>query len=138
MAGTFYPIPFPCMEIMQQRPVSRITLEESIEQHIRLIITTACTEIRDSYGCDWWKDEFDISIEKYCLIMRIEYSIKMAIRQYEKRVEVDRMITDIREEQSTINSQFVKKRIYIYIAGHIVETRQPFQCNISFFISPLS
>lgn len=138
MTDMFYPAPFPCKEIMKQIAFEKVGLEYSVKQNITLIITTACREIRDTYGCDWWKDEFDISIEKYCMTIRIECSLKIALQRFETRIELEHLQTDIKEELLATGSRSVKKKIYIFLTGHFIKTRQPFEYRLSFFITPLS
>lgn len=128
-------------QILQKNDMQTITLEESVAQHIHLLITTVLGENKDDpqYGCQWWDSDFDIKASNNEVKEQVENAVKASILRYEKRLAQIRIVAAVNQEElSLMPSKKMKKKIRVTVTGTLAKNNNPFQYSSYFYISPLS
>ncbi|MFY0254479.1 GPW/gp25 family protein [Chitinophaga sp. 30R24] len=141
MKGKYYQIPINFSRILQKKDMPAILLENSIEQHIHLLITTVLGENKDDphYGCEWWDTDFDIKASNSEVKEQVENAVKAAITRYEKRITQIKVAAAVNQEELLLaDTRQMKKKIQVTVTGNIGKNNHPFQYCSCFFISPLS
>lgn len=140
----YYKLPLDFGKLIQKKRPDLCNLEESIRQHIHLIIKTHYHEYRydSNYGCYIWDKDFDNiqSVSKWR--DELEDLVLQSLNAYEKRLTNINVSIKI-DEPEVINPQTKKavrpqKRITISIKGTVSQTNQPLQHTEYMFFSPLS
>lgn len=127
--------------MLQKQDLPECSLEESVQQHIHLLITTVLGENKDDpqYGCQLWDSDFDIRATNNEVKEQVERSVRNAITRYEKRlsqIRVSAMVSQ--EEVSGISAKKIKKKIRVTVNGILLRNNSAFSYNTFFFVSPLS
>ncbi|WP_143310219.1 GPW/gp25 family protein [Chitinophaga vietnamensis] len=141
MKGKYYKLPMDFSQILQKKDMQTITLEESVAQHIHLLITTVLGENKDDpqYGCQWWDSDFDIKASNNEVKEQVENAVKSSILRYEKRLTQIRIVAAVNQEElSLMPSKKIKKKIRVTVTGTLAKNNNPFQYSSYFYISPLS
>lgn len=142
MKQGFYSLPLQLNLVMEGKDLPVCSLEDSIHQHIHLILTTAFGEIEydAGFGCIVWEADFDNLTAVNKIRDQIKSSVIAVLQQYETRIEKIRAEVYIRQEEvrMQINGKRVKKRIDIEVTGLMKSTRTPYQFTDRFFVGPLS
>jgi phage baseplate assembly protein W len=142
MNQQFYSLPLTFAGIMQKKDHPTCTLQQSVAQHLHLIITTAFGELpaEEKFGCSIWEHDFDNITSAHKIKEYIRESLQNSIEHYEKRlanVRIDLLIS----QEELINTNYgarVKKKITITITGLLQSTNERFVYEDSFFTGPLS
>jgi phage baseplate assembly protein W len=140
----YYRLPLKFSNLVQKKRLELCSLEESIRQHIHLIIKTHYHEYRfdSNYGCYVWDKDFDNiqSIAKWK--DELEDLVLQSLNAYEKRVSnvhvtvtVDELPTPDPRTKQIIRH---RKRITLLIQGIVKRTNQPLHHTEYMFFSPLS
>lgn len=142
MKQQFYSLPLTFAGIMQKKDHPICTLQQSVAQHLHLIITTAFGELpaEENFGCSIWEHDFDNITSAHKIKEYIRESIHNSIEHYEKRlanVRIDLLISQ-EELMNTNYGARVKKKITITITGLLQSTNERFVYEDSFFTGPLS
>jgi phage baseplate assembly protein W len=119
----------------------KCSLEQSVMQHLHLLLTTAFGELSsdESFGCSVWENDFDNLTSSHRLKENIRMSLVQTIQQYEKRLGNVRVELIIRQEElPQLTGKYVKKKIDITITGILQSTNERFSFRDSFFVGPLS
>lgn len=144
MLQSYYTIPLNCAAVVEKHSLSTCRLDESIRQHIHLILRTHFKEYRfdPSFGNMVWEKDFETirSIPKWKNELSEDFGY--ALKKYEKRLLQIQVVTDL-DELKIVDSQTQKvaelrKRITIRIQGIISKTNEPFSHTEYIFFSPLS
>ena len=142
MKQGFYSLPLQLHLVMEGKDLPVCSLEESIHQHIHLILTTAFGEIEydEGFGCIVWEADFDNLTAVNKMRDQIKNSVLSVLQQYEARIEKIRAEVYIRQEEvrMQVNGKRVKKRIDIEVTGVIKSTRSAYTFTDRFFVGPLS
>ena len=142
MKQQFYSLPLRLDDVIQGQHLTVCSLEESIDQHIHLLITTSFGEIEydKSFGCIVWETDFDNLTTVNKLRDEIKQSVAEIIQKYESRLEKVKVEVSIRQEELPIkiNGRHVKKRIILQVVGIVKSTRRPYSFTDRFFAGPLS
>lgn len=141
MKGKYYKLPIDFSQLLQKKDMPAIALEESIEQHIHLLITTVLGENKDDaqYGCQWWDSDFDIKASNNEVKEQIESAVKASVVRYEKRIAQIRVVAAVNQEELLMPAtRKMKKKIRVTVTGTIAKNNNPFQYSSFFYISPLS
>jgi phage baseplate assembly protein W len=142
MKQGFYSLPLQLNLVMEGEDLPVCSLEESIHQHIHLILTTAFGEIQydEGFGCMVWDADFDNLTAVNRMREQIKNSVLAVLQQYETRLERIKAEVYIKQEelQVKVNGKQVKKRIDIQVNGIIKSTRSPYVFTDHFFAGPLS
>ena len=142
MKQQFYTLPLNFAGVMQKKEHATCTLQQSVAQHLHLIITTAFGELPadENFGCSIWDHDFDNLTSSHKIKEFIRQSLLSAIERYEKRLFNVRIDLIIRQEELTnhTNGCRIKKKITITITGWLLSTNEKFIYEDSFFTGPLS
>lgn len=140
---THYSFPLRSGELMKKKPeIPRCSLEESIRQHIYLILITRFEENRfdTSYGCELWEYDFEslkvLDDKKHYL----ENCIKTLLLNYEKRICEPAVHISISEGPlvSHLKSENkIKRKIEVKVRGRVAQTNKVFNQNFVIFFSPV-
>jgi len=119
--------------------------EESIRDHIGILITTAREEYPPDpeYGCEIWEHEFTSVLSSSTWMDRLENSLLQLVERYEKRltmVEVkarmDQVEYKLRQGDEVVAR--LKRRLWISFKARIARTDEPFEFERSLLIAPFS
>lgn len=140
----YYSFPLRAGELMKKKPEHPVCkLEESVRQHIYLILITRYGENRydTSYGCELWEYDFEsfkaLDDKKH----HLENSIKNLLLEHEQRLTEPNVSVTISEgpvESILKSSKKIKKKVEIKIKGRLAQTNKPFdQPPFVIFFSPV-
>lgn len=129
-----YTIPANFGNLIKREKHKTCSLEESIRQHIFLILVTRAQANRfdNSYCCDLWRHDFDNSSASTVSNIRhgLEKSIADVLNRYEKRLSDVKVKIQITAESLAIGKfgtiSSMKKKVALVVEGRIVETNQVF------------
>ncbi|WP_343671917.1 GPW/gp25 family protein [Chitinophaga sp.] len=141
MKQQYYKLPMDFSRILQKQDLPDVNLEESVAQHIQLLITTVLGENKDDpqYGCQLWDSDFDIRASNNEVKEQVELSIRASINRYEKRLTQTRVVAQIsQEEVMGMTSKKVKKKIRVTVTGVLARNKTDFHYSSFFYVSPLS
>lgn len=141
MKNQYYKLPLDFSRILQKKDLPECNLEESVAQHIQLLITTVLGENKDDpqYGCRIWDSDFDIRASNNEVKEHVEISVKNAIVRYEHRITQIRVAAMVsQEELDGVSAKKVKKKIRVTITGTLARNKTPFHYSSFFYVSPLS
>ncbi len=128
--------------IMQKQDHPKCSLQQSIFNHIHLIITSAFGELKSdaNFGCWIWENEFDNVTANNKIREQIKQSLLQALQNYEPRVKALRVEVFIRQEdvQAQATGRQVKKMLDISVTGKLAATMESFNYQDRFFTGPLS
>lgn len=141
MKGQYYKLPLDLSRVLQKKDMPSCNLEESVGQHINLLITTVLGENKDDpeYGCQLWDSDFDIKATNNEIKEQVENAIRTAILKYEKRlvqIRVNALVSQ--EELAMLSGRKIKKKIKVSVTGILAKNNNPFHYSSYFFVSPLS
>ena len=140
----YYQLPLQFGKLIQKKRHGLCSLEDSIRQHIHLIIKTHYHEYRfdPNYGCYIWDKDFDNiqSVSKWK--DELEDLVLQSLNAYEKRLANIQVNITV-DEPETIDPRTNKtirhrKRITIQVQGAIKKTNQLMRHTELMFFSPLS
>ncbi|MEP7279980.1 MAG: GPW/gp25 family protein [Bacteroidota bacterium] len=138
----YYSLPMALERVMRQQEHPRCSLQQSVTQHLHLLLTTSFGEFPgdENFGCGIWEHDFDNVTSAHKLKELIRQSLLKSIQEQEKRlgnVRVELMI--LQEEMAEgLNARRVKKRINISVTGVLHSTNEPLVFRDGFFVGPLS
>jgi phage baseplate assembly protein W len=141
MQGVYYKIPIDFESLIEKKDAAKISLDNSISQHIFLIATTSFGECKfdETYGSEIWEMDFDIMKSDNSLKEFIADTLKKSITRHEKRVELEDIEVFVNDHNiGTLGKKRMKKKVSVSVKGLIFETNRPFLFNNSFFVGPLS
>jgi hypothetical protein len=138
----YYSLPLALNRAMQQQELPKCSLQQSILQHLHLLVTTSFGEFpgNDQFGCSIWDNDFDNVTSPHKQKEIIRQSLLNSIQQQEKRISSIKVdLTMMQEELPEIEgSRRIKKRIDISVSAVILLTNERIQFRDSFFIGPFS
>ncbi len=142
MQTEYYSLPLSLDMIMKRQEHPKVTLLQSVMQHLHLLLTTAFGEFSgdESFGCGIWDHDFDIITSSHKLKEIIRQSLLKAIREKEKRLVNVRVELAIVQEElpEPAGGVQVKKKINIGITGVLHMTNERLLFRDSFYVGPLS
>jgi phage baseplate assembly protein W len=141
MKNQYYKLPLDFSRVLQKKDLPECNLEDSVAQHIQLLITTVLGENKDDpqYGNQLWDSDFDIRASNNEVKEQVELSVKAAIIRYEKRLSQIRVVATVSQEEfPSATSRKVKKKIKVTVSGILTRNKTPFIYNSFFYVSPLS
>lgn len=142
MKGTYYSSSIQFEDLIKKKELQRTNIDESIAQHINLIITTSFGECKfnEIFGCKIWNSEFDLLIPPKVLKENVKKEIKEAITKFETRLEVQEVIVTIEDTQSVSYQKGtrIKRKFNVKIKGSVRLTNRPFVFHSFFFVGPFS
>lgn len=143
--GYVYKLPLDTGHFLKSRTLPKCSLQESIRDHIQLLLTTAYGECRfdPEYGCEIWEHEFEHSQISKIWIDRMSLRIKASLAKYETRLTNIQVQTSITEEEFQKRDQSdktvgLKKCLKIHVTGSLWSTNEEFYTNGKIYLSPFS
>ncbi|MGI4887035.1 MAG: GPW/gp25 family protein [Janthinobacterium lividum] len=139
MSATYYRLPLDLAGIVERQQLPRCSVQESIAQHLYLMLTTYFGESRyePEFGCQVWEQDFEAMTT-----MRwkdsVQFSIEQAIRAYEPRLVRARVQVGVMDFELKNVSQRIRKRLEVTVAAALHHTDEPFAFRASLFVAPLS
>ena len=139
MADTYYRLPLDLEGIVARQQLPRCSAQESIAQHLYLLLTTHFGESRydASFGCQVWEQDFE-AMTTLRWKDSVQQSIEEAIRTYEPRLVRARAQVAIMDFELKNVSQRIRKRLEVTISAVLHRTNEPFTFQASLFVAPLS
>jgi phage baseplate assembly protein W len=138
----FYTLPLAVENIMHKQELPRCSLQQSVLQHLHLLLTTSFGEFPadEIFGCGVWDHDFDIVTSAHKLKELIRVSLLNSINDQEKRLGNVRVEIVMKQEEipAATAGRRVKKKIDITITGILKLTNEKFGYRDSFFVGPLS
>ncbi|GGF26620.1 GPW/gp25 family protein [Hymenobacter cavernae] len=139
MSNEFYRIPLDFEELLQRRHLPRCSVQESIAQHLYLMLTTYFGESRfdSTFGCVVWEQDFEAMTN-----MRwkdaVQRSVEQTINAHEPRLEQVRVQVGVEDFELKGVHQRIRKRLDVIIKAVLRHTNEPFGFRASLFVAPLS
>ena len=139
MADTYYRLPLDLEGIVSRQQLPRCSAQESIAQHLYLLLTTHFGESRydSGFGCQVWEQDFE-AMTNMSWKDTVQYSIEAAVREYEPRLVRVRAQVAILDFELKNVSQRIRKRLEVTISAALHRTNEPFAFQASLFVAPLS
>ena|ERR1035438_8619935 len=139
----YYSLPLSLERIMNRQEHPKISMQQSVLQHLHLLITTAFGEFPadQDFGSSIWDYDFDNVTSAHKLKELIRQSLLQAIQRYEKRlsnIRVELMILQEELQERSKAGSRIKKRIDISVTGILISTNERLNFRDSFFVGPLS
>ena len=139
MSDTYYRLPLDLATILERQQLPRCSVQESIAQHLYLMLTTYFGESRfePAFGCQVWEQDFEAMTT-----MRwkddVQHSVEQAILDYEPRLVRPRAQIAVSDFESKNVGQRVRKRLEVVVTAALHRTNEPFTFQASLFVAPLS
>ncbi len=139
MPATYYHLPLDLEGILERRQLPRCSMQDSVAQHIYLLLTSYFGESRydADFGCQVWEQDFE-AMANMRWKDRVQQSVEQAIGEFEPR------LTKVRAQVAVIDfelkgvSQRIRRRLEIAVTAELHRTREPFTFHASMFVAPLS
>jgi phage baseplate assembly protein W len=144
MVQLYLTVPLNCQDITAKGRQPRCGLEDSIRQHIHLILSTHFKEHRfdPDFGNLVWEKDFETIQSVSRWKNELSEDISQALQHYEKRlwqIQVETVLDELRIlDPQTQKVSELRKRVTIRIAGKVRQTDEHFQHTEFIFFSPLS
>lgn len=141
MNENYYKIPVDFARIMDGGDAEKVSVEQSISQHLLIIVTTPLGRCKfdDTFGSEIFKVDFDLTKSGNSIKEFIARTIIESIAKHEKRLLLEDIEVAVKNSDlGKTGSKIVKKKVVISVKGLIKETDGPFFFQKSFFIGPLS
>ncbi|UOQ55540.1 GPW/gp25 family protein [Hymenobacter cellulosivorans] len=139
MSNEYYRLPLDFETLLQRRALPRCSEEESIAQHLYLMLTTYFGESRfdPTFGCLVWEQDFEAMTN-----MRwkdaVQRSVEETVRSHEPRLEQVKVQVGVDDFEMKGVSQRIRKRLEVTIKAVLHRTNEPFAFRASLFVAPLS
>ena len=139
MPDTYYRLPLDLASVVERQALPRCSLQESIAQHLYLMLTTHFGESRyePEFGCQVWEQDFE-SLTTMRWKDTVQQSIEQAIRTYEPRLVRAKAQVAVMDFELKNVSQRIRKRLDVSITATLHHTNEPFDFRASLFVAPLS
>lgn len=138
----FYSLPLVVDRIMHKQEHAKCSLQQSVIQHLHLLLITAFGEFPadEGFGCGIWDHDFDNVTSAHKLKEFIRQSLLQSVQQHEQRLSNVRVEILLRQEEVSegVDRHRVKKKIDVTIAGMLQSTNERLNYRDSFFVGPLS
>lgn len=125
-----------------RKQLAKCSLQQSVIQHVHLLLTTAFGEFPadENFGCGIWEHDFDTVSSAHKVKEAIRQSLLQSVQEKEKRLSNARVeLTIVQEEQSEFAGiKSIKKRIDVLVSGILQVTNERFQFRDTFLVGPLS
>lgn len=141
MKGLYYQFPLDFKALMEKQDLPKISIEDSICQHIFLIATTSFGECKfdESFGSEIWELDFDLLKSDNTLRELMMNALKTAITRHEPRLILEEVLVGISDVNiGSLSKTRMKKRVNIHIKGLVKETNRPLHFQNAFFVGPIS
>ena len=139
MSASYYQLPLDLEGILERRRLPRCTVQESIAQHLYLILTTYFGESRfePAFGCQVWEQDFE-AMTTMRWKDNVQHSVEQSIRDYEPRLTRARVDVAVMDFELKNVNQRIRKRLEVTVNAALYRTAEPFAFQASLFVAPLS
>jgi phage baseplate assembly protein W len=139
----YFTLPLQLNKVMQKQELPRCSLQQSVIQHLHLLLTTGFGEFPadETFGCGIWDNDFDNVTSAHKVKEIIRQSLLQSIQNKEKRLANVRVeLTMVQDEilEGKIVGRRIKKRIDITVTGTLQLTNERIQFRDKFYVGPLS
>lgn len=126
--------------IMEKGNCRKCSLDYSIKQHLHLMLTSYLGELKSepAFGNKVWEDDFLHVRFDNEITSTIKESLIQNIRQFEKRLWVEKVDVKHYYEVNHAGGHKLKRRVDIFIEGLNVVEQVAFKHHEHFYIAPLS
>ncbi|MFB9056261.1 GPW/gp25 family protein [Mariniflexile ostreae] len=136
-------LPIDFSQILTDKAADRCSKEESIAQHIMMLITSRYGEVvgREDFGSQIWELEFSQLIRMKDWEERVEKSLIQAVTKYERRlkdIKVSVVLSEVDGDLSKGDNTQIRRRSQISVIAKLAENDMVFNFNTLIYISPLS
>ena len=142
MQQEYYSLPLTLDRVMNKQEHPRVSMQQSVSQHLHLLLTTAFGEFpaNEDFGCGIWEFDFDNVTSAHKMKEWIRQSLLEVIARQEKRLTNIRVDVLLRQEEVSdqIAGRRIKKKIDVSITGQLGLTNERFNYRDNFFVGPLS
>ncbi len=139
MAATYYQLPLDLESILERRQLPRCSVQDSVAQHLYLLLTTYFGESRyePDFGCQVWEQDFE-AMTTMRWKDQVQQSVEQSIRAFEPRLVQARAQVAVMDFELKGVSQRIRRRLEITVTAALYRTREPFTFHASLFVAPLS
>jgi phage baseplate assembly protein W len=139
MSASYYQLPLDLEGILERRQLPRCSVQESIAQHLYLILTTYFGESRyePDFGCQVWEQDFE-AMTTMRWKDNVQRSVEQSIRDYEPRLTRARVDVTVSDFELKNVNQRIRKRLEVTVNAALYRTDEPFAFQASLFVAPLS
>jgi len=136
-------LPLDFSAMLKGNIAKKCSLEESIAQHLMMLITCRHGEVagREDFGSDIWELEFNQLVKLHRWEEIVRKSLIHTINKYENRlhdVKVRVVLSEVDDDVSSKTYSEIKRKAVITIAGRLYQTGEVFNFSTSVYVSPLS
>ncbi|MEM6628747.1 MAG: GPW/gp25 family protein [Bacteroidota bacterium] len=137
----FYSIPLSFISLFEESDQNlQVSTENSLRQHISLIITTRLGDFRfdPSYGCKIWEVDFVVPSNLNTWKDEIKKSLEEAILTHEKRIEqIERFIVRV-ERGDPEGAKRINQQLEIELTVHVKGVKEPIDYYETLYFNPVS
>jgi len=139
MSQDYYRLPLNFEELLQRRALPRCSAQDSIAQHLYLMLTTHFGESRfdPGFGCVVWQQDFE-AMTNMRWKDNVQRSMEEVISTREPRLEQVKVLVGIEDFELKGVNQRIRKRLEVSIRAVLHRTNEPFMFRASLFVAPLS
>ena len=139
MSASYYHLPLDLEGILERQQLPRCSVQESIAQHLYLMLTTYFGESRydTTFGCQVWEQDFE-AMTTMRWKDNVQRSVEESIRQYEPRLARARVEVGVTDFELKNVNQRIRKRLEVKVNAALYRTDEPFAFQASLFVAPLS
>ena len=139
MPDTYYRLPLDLAAIVERQPLPRCSRQESIAQHLYLMLTTYFGESRfePEFGCQVWEQDFE-SMTTMRWKDSVQRSIEETIQAFEPRLVRARVQVSVTDFELKNVQQRIRKRLDVSVQATLHHTNEPFAFQASLFVAPLA
>jgi len=139
MSHEYYRLPLNFEELLDRRHLPRCSAQESIAQHLYLMLTTHFGESRfdPNFGCVVWQQDFE-AITNMRWKDDVQRSMEQTIAAREPRLEQVKATVSVDDFEMKGVNQRIRKRLEVTVRAVLHRTNDPFAFRASLFVAPLS
>lgn len=139
MSLNYYRLPLNFEDLLQRRPLERCSLQESIAQHLYLMLTTHFGESRfdPAFGCVVWEQDFE-AMTNMRWRDNVQRSVESTIASREPRLEQVKVLVGVEDFELKGVHQRIRKKLEVTVRAVLHRTNEPFAFRASLFVAPLS
>ena len=139
MRDSYYRLPLDLTRLLERQQLPRCSMQESIAQHLYLMLITHFGESRyePDFGCQVWEQDFE-AMTNMRWRDNVQHSVEQAIRDYEPRLARAKAHVAVLDFELKNVNQRIRKRLEVTITAVLHRTDEPFSFQASLFVAPLS
>jgi phage baseplate assembly protein W len=139
MRASYYYLPLDLESVLERRQLPRCSVQDSIAQHLYLLLITHFGESRydAEFGCQVWEQDFE-ALTTMRWKDNVQRSVEETIRTHEPRLLRARAQVTVMDFELKNVSQRIRKRLEVKVNAVLYRTDEPFAFQASLFVAPLS